>query len=60
MSPSCQPYTVLNPLAKGAADPRAQSFIHIVEDVLPELVELKAHPQYLLVENVAGFEVPTQ
>ncbi|GBE78684.1 tRNA (cytosine(38)-C(5))-methyltransferase [Sparassis crispa] len=56
LSPSCQPYTVLNPLAKGAADPRAKSFIHLVEDVLPELASYGAHPHYLLVENVAGFE----
>ncbi|KAI0056779.1 S-adenosyl-L-methionine-dependent methyltransferase [Artomyces pyxidatus] len=56
LSPSCQPYTVLNPFAKGAADPRAKSFLHLVEDVLPELVNLNAHPHHLLVENVAGFE----
>lgn len=57
MSPSCQPYTVLNPLAKGAEDPRAKSFIHLMENVLPELVSMERHPKYLLVENVAGFEV---
>ena len=57
MSPSCQPYTVLNPLAKGAEDSRAKSFIHLMEDVLPELVAMERHPSYLLVENVAGFEV---
>lgn len=57
MSPSCQPYTVLNPMAKGAEDPRAKSFIHLMENVLPELVSMERHPQYLLVENVAGFEV---
>ncbi|OCH88975.1 S-adenosyl-L-methionine-dependent methyltransferase [Obba rivulosa] len=56
LSPSCQPYTVLNPLAKGAADPRAKSFIHLIEDVLPELAVLDAHPRYMLIENVAGFE----
>ncbi|KAM5542214.1 hypothetical protein V8D89_004087 [Ganoderma adspersum] len=56
LSPSCQPYTVLNPLAKGAEDPRAKSFIRLMEDVLPELVELGQHPRYMLVENVAGFE----
>ncbi|KAH8101609.1 S-adenosyl-L-methionine-dependent methyltransferase [Cristinia sonorae] len=59
MSPSCQPYTVLNPLAKGAADPRAKSFIHLIENVLPELVTLRKHPKFLLVENVAGFETST-
>jgi hypothetical protein len=57
MSPSCQPYTVLNPLSKGAADPRAKSFLHIIKDVLPDLVATQSHPQYILVENVAGFEV---
>ncbi|PIL29903.1 DNA methyltransferase [Ganoderma sinense ZZ0214-1] len=56
LSPSCQPYTVLNPLAKGAEDPRAKSFIRLMEDVLPELVELGRQPRYMLVENVAGFE----
>ncbi|KAI0770976.1 S-adenosyl-L-methionine-dependent methyltransferase [Trametes elegans] len=56
LSPSCQPYTVLNPLAKGAEDPRAKSFIRLVEEVLPELVRLHKQPRRLLVENVAGFE----
>lgn len=57
LSPSCQPYTVLNPLAKGATDPRAKSFIHLVEEVLPELVVLRQEPTHMLIENVAGFEV---
>lgn len=57
MSPSCQPYTVLNPQAKGSADPRAKSFMHLVENVLPNMVSAQTHPRYLLVENVAGFEV---
>jgi tRNA (cytosine38-C5)-methyltransferase len=57
MSPACQPYTVLNPKAKGAADPRAQSFLHLIENVLPALAERGAAPACLLVENVAGFEV---
>ncbi|KAI0344264.1 S-adenosyl-L-methionine-dependent methyltransferase [Trametopsis cervina] len=56
LSPSCQPYTVLNPLAKGAEDPRAQSFIHLMEDALPELAALGKEPKYMLIENVAGFE----
>ena len=30
-----------------------------MEDVLPELVEMGQHPRYMLVENVAGFEVST-
>ncbi|KDQ54985.1 hypothetical protein JAAARDRAFT_134696 [Jaapia argillacea MUCL 33604] len=56
LSPSCQPYTVLNPQAKGAADPRAKSFLHLIENVLPSLVPLAQHPRYILIENVAGFE----
>lgn len=57
LSPSCQPYTVLNPNAKGAADPRAQSFLYLIEVVLPELAATNVHPSRLLIENVAGFEV---
>ncbi len=59
LSPSCQPYTVLNPDAKGALDPRARSFLHLVQTILPELVKLGTgvHPTRLLIENVAGFEV---
>ncbi|CDO74796.1 hypothetical protein BN946_scf185001.g44 [Trametes cinnabarina] len=56
LSPSCQPYTVLNPLAKGDEDPRAKSFIRLIEVVLPRLFQMQKHPQRLLVENVAGFE----
>ncbi|KAF8554552.1 S-adenosyl-L-methionine-dependent methyltransferase [Imleria badia] len=59
LSPSCQPYTVLNPLAKGAADPRAQSFLHLIDNVLPELSTHDKHPRHLLVENVAGFQDST-
>lgn len=57
MSPACQPYTVLNPKAKGDQDPRAQSFLHIITAVLPELAQSDKHPRCILVENVAGFEV---
>ncbi|KAJ4480347.1 S-adenosyl-L-methionine-dependent methyltransferase [Lentinula lateritia] len=56
LSPACQPYTVLNPDAKGILDPRARSFLHLVQDVLPELVSMDAHPTHFLVENVGGFE----
>ncbi|KAK0444948.1 S-adenosyl-L-methionine-dependent methyltransferase [Desarmillaria tabescens] len=55
LSPACQPYTVLNPNAKGAGDPRAKSFLHIVQTVLPELAPTQ-RPSHILVENVAGFE----
>lgn len=57
MSPSCQPYTALNPNAQAEKDPRAQSFIHLLENVLPELSRLGCLPTHILIENVAGFEV---
>ncbi|KIY65370.1 S-adenosyl-L-methionine-dependent methyltransferase [Cylindrobasidium torrendii FP15055 ss-10] len=53
LSPACQPYTVLNPNAKGAEDPRAASFLHLIRNVLPNMHN---GPRFLLVENVAGFE----
>ncbi|KAI0028081.1 S-adenosyl-L-methionine-dependent methyltransferase [Vararia minispora EC-137] len=59
LSPACQPCTVLNPGARGAADPRAASFLHLISCVLPDLARAHAHPQWLLVENVAGFETST-
>ena len=59
LSPACQPYTVLNPQSKGASDPRAQSFLHLIQNILPEMALSQAHPSRLLVENVAGFEVMT-
>jgi len=43
-------------LAKGASDPRAQSFLHLIDNVLPELSAHDMHPRRLLVENVAGFQ----
>jgi hypothetical protein len=58
-SPSCQPYTVLNPNAQGDADPRAASFLHLISVVLPALATTQDHPEYILIENVAGFEVRT-
>ncbi|KAI0247763.1 S-adenosyl-L-methionine-dependent methyltransferase [Lactifluus subvellereus] len=54
LSPACQPYTVLNPNAKGASDPRAQSFLHLIEGVLPVLVERGTAPTRLLVETSQG------
>lgn len=56
LSPACQPYTILNPNAKGADDPRAKSFLHLIQRVLPQMIEAR-RPDYMLVENVAGFEV---
>lgn len=58
LSPACQPYTVLNPDAKGASDPRARSFLHLIDNVLPQLAAQQVHPRYMLVENVAGFQNP--
>ncbi|KZV64324.1 S-adenosyl-L-methionine-dependent methyltransferase [Peniophora sp. CONT] len=58
-SPACQPYTVLNPDAKGARDPRAASFLHLMTSVLPDLARADRAPGQLLVENVAGFENST-
>ncbi|KAH8799498.1 S-adenosyl-L-methionine-dependent methyltransferase [Flagelloscypha sp. PMI_526] len=58
LSPACQPYTVLNTNSKGARDPRAQSFLSLI-DLLPTLVEQGTNPTRLLVENVAGFETST-
>lgn len=31
--------------------------MHLIEGVLPELVNMGQQPRYILVENVAGFEV---
>ncbi|GJJ08957.1 hypothetical protein Clacol_003177 [Clathrus columnatus] len=59
LSPACQPYTVLNPNAKGETDPRAKSFLHLMTSVLPELVTQRKGPRCILVENVAGFETST-
>ncbi|GLB36634.1 putative thiolase family protein [Lyophyllum shimeji] len=59
LSPACQPYTVLNPNAKGESDPRAKSFLHLIQVVLPELAALGSQPARLLIENVAGFETST-
>ncbi|KAJ7102547.1 S-adenosyl-L-methionine-dependent methyltransferase [Mycena belliarum] len=58
LSPACQPYTVLNPASrsKGDRDPRAKSFLHLVQTVLPALAAAGAAPTHVLVENVAGFE----
>ena len=57
LSPSCQPYTVLNPTPRDSDDPRAKSFLHLINDALPSLAVSDALPGRLLIENVAGFEV---
>ena len=46
-SPACQPYPVLNPKAKGTADLRAQSFLHLIEDVLLALAERAARHMHV-------------
>ncbi|KAJ1765224.1 hypothetical protein IW140_006465 [Coemansia sp. RSA 1813] len=51
MSPPCQPYTRQG-LQKGSEDPRAKSFIFIVD----LLGRLQSKPRMILLENVAGFE----
>ncbi|KAG1725577.1 S-adenosyl-L-methionine-dependent methyltransferase [Suillus paluster] len=59
LSPSCQPYTVLNPSARGEDDPRAKSFLHLIDHVLPDLAAQDSQPRYMLIENVAGFQDST-
>jgi len=56
LSPSCQPYTILNPMPKDSDDPRAKSFLYLINQVLPSLAVRNALPGRLLIENVAGFE----
>ncbi|KAG1845114.1 S-adenosyl-L-methionine-dependent methyltransferase [Suillus subalutaceus] len=56
LSPSCQPYTILNPAARGEADPRAKSFLHLIDHVLPDLAAQDSQPRYILIENVVGFQ----
>jgi tRNA (cytosine38-C5)-methyltransferase len=52
MSPPCQPFTRLG-LKRDVSDNRSNSFVHIMEQVLPKTVD---KPKGLLVENVKGFE----
>ncbi len=40
-------------LQKGSKDPRAKSFLHLIT-ILPQLSK---KPNYILIENVVGFEV---
>ncbi|QDZ17848.1 DNA (cytosine-5)-methyltransferase [Chloropicon primus] len=51
LSPPCQPYTRQG-LQRGSEDPRAQSFIKLLD----KLGDLECKPSYLLIENVVGFE----
>ncbi|XP_038611860.1 tRNA (cytosine(38)-C(5))-methyltransferase isoform X2 [Tachyglossus aculeatus] len=52
MSPPCQPFTRIG-LQGDASDLRTKSFLYILH-ILPRLQKL---PQYILLENVKGFEV---
>ncbi|KAG2160248.1 S-adenosyl-L-methionine-dependent methyltransferase [Suillus bovinus] len=56
LSPPCQPYTILNTAARGEADPRAKSFLHLINHVLPDLTAQDLQPRYILIENVASFQ----
>ncbi|XP_022790094.1 tRNA (cytosine(38)-C(5))-methyltransferase-like [Stylophora pistillata] len=51
MSPPCQPFTRVG-LQGASSDPRSRSFLHILE-LLPQLSKA---PDYILMENVKGFE----
>nr|6FDF_A Chain A, tRNA (cytosine(38)-C(5))-methyltransferase [Schizosaccharomyces pombe]6FDF_B Chain B, tRNA (cytosine(38)-C(5))-methyltransferase [Schizosaccharomyces pombe]6FDF_C Chain C, tRNA (cytosine(38)-C(5))-methyltransferase [Schizosaccharomyces pombe]6FDF_D Chain D, tRNA (cytosine(38)-C(5))-methyltransferase [Schizosaccharomyces pombe] len=51
MSPSCQPFTRIGN-RKDILDPRSQAFLNIL-NVLPHVNNL---PEYILIENVQGFE----
>ncbi|CAH3031200.1 unnamed protein product [Pocillopora meandrina] len=51
MSPPCQPFTRVG-LQGASSDPRSRSFLHILE-LLPQLSKV---PDYILMENVKGFE----
>ncbi|KAI5669519.1 hypothetical protein M9H77_19372 [Catharanthus roseus] len=52
LSPPCQPYTRQG-LQKGSSDPRASSFLRILELIS----QTQKPPLILFVENVVGFEV---
>lgn len=56
MSPSCQPYTVIGK-QKGVEDPRALSFIHVIGKEGLGGMKADKRPKWVLIENVAGFEV---
>ncbi|KAL8579163.1 hypothetical protein ACOMHN_010747 [Nucella lapillus] len=52
MSPPCQPFTRVGK-KQDCQDPRTQSFLHLLD----LLRKLDHKPEYILVENVKGFEV---
>ncbi|WBW72070.1 tRNA (cytosine-5-)-methyltransferase Pmt1 [Schizosaccharomyces osmophilus] len=51
MSPSCQPFTRIGK-QQDVQDPRSHAFLHL----LNELPKLSSPPEYILIENVQGFE----
>ncbi|EPX72218.1 DNA methyltransferase [Schizosaccharomyces octosporus yFS286] len=51
MSPSCQPYTRIGK-QQDVQDPRSHAFLHLLE----ELPKMMSPPEYILIENVQGFE----
>ena len=51
MSPPCQPFTRQGH-QKDISDNRSQPFLHIVQELLPNVKSLN----YILLENVKGFE----
>lgn len=44
-------------MPRDSDDPRAKSFLHLINNVLPSLAVSDTLPGRLLIENVAGFEV---
>ena len=52
MSPPCQPFTRQGN-QKDVEDNRTEPFIHIVQNLIPEVSRLN----YILIENVKGFEI---
>ncbi|KXJ21387.1 DNA (cytosine-5)-methyltransferase [Exaiptasia diaphana] len=51
MSPPCQPFTRVG-LQGDSSDPRTKSFLHLMDLIL----RMSRPPDYLLMENVKGFE----
>ena len=51
MSPPCQPFTRVG-MRKDCLDARVHSFLHILELIY----QMECKPEYVLVENVKGFE----
>ncbi|RWS26391.1 tRNA (cytosine(38)-C(5))-methyltransferase-like protein [Leptotrombidium deliense] len=52
MSPPCQPFTRQG-LKLDIEDCRSDSFVHVIEEVIPNM---KLKPKHIFIENVKGFE----